>query len=167
VQADEGGEVLAAGPPVAGGGLVATTAVPALPAGDYFFLCTFHPTTMTGTLSLSEGGGPTVVAQDLAFDTDRIVLPPDLESTITLDNEDAGTEHNIAIYTDESASEAIFQGQEFPGVATETYTVPAIAPGRYYFHCDVHPEMNGTVEVGAPPEGGGEAPPGEEPPPDG
>ena len=78
-----------------------------------------------------------------------IVLPPDLESTITLDNEDAGTEHNIAIYTDESASEALFQGQQFPGVATETYTVPAIAPGEYYFHCDVHPDMHGTVEVGA------------------
>ena len=117
--------------------------MPALPAGDYFFLCTLHPTTMTGTMSLSEGGGPTVVAQDLAFDTDLIVLPPDLESTITLDNEDAGTEHNIAIYTDESASEAIFQGQPFPGVATETYTVPAVAPGEYYFHCDVHPDMHG------------------------
>ena len=166
VEADEGGEVLAAGPDIAGGGQTANTEVPSLAAGDYFFVCTLHPTTMTGTLTLAEGGGgPIVVAQDLAFDTDVISLPPDQETELTFDNEDAGVEHNIAIFTDDSASEALFTGATFPGVAIQTYTVPALAEGEYYFHCDVHTNMSGTVEVGPPPEGGGGG--GEEPPPDG
>lgn len=165
VEASEGGEMLAEGPPV-DAGLVGNTSVPALTAGDYFFLCTFHPTTMTGTLTVAEGGGgPIVVAQDLAFDTDVISLPPDQETELTFDNEDAGVEHNIAIFTDESASESLFTGATFPGVATQTYTVPPLAEGEYFFHCDVHTNMSGTVEVGPPPEGGGGG--GEEPPPDG
>jgi plastocyanin len=170
VEADEGGEVLATGPNIAGPGQSANTEVPSLAAGDYFFLCTIHPQTMTGTLTVAEGGGggPIVVAQDLAFDTDVISLPPDQETELTFDNEDAGVEHNIAIFTDESASEALFTGTIFPGVATQTYTVPALAEGRYYFHCDVHTSMSGTVEVGPPPEGGGGGSGGgEEPPPDG
>ena len=103
--------------------------------------------------------------EDLEFDTDVISLPPDQETELTFDNEDAGVEHNIAIFTDDSASEALFTGATFPGVATQTYTVPALAEGEYYFHCDVHTNMSGTVEVGPPPEGGEGG--GEEPPPDG
>ena len=49
------------------------------------------------------GEGITVVAADIAFDTDTIELPADAPTKITLDNQDAGTPHNIAIYTDESA----------------------------------------------------------------
>jgi plastocyanin len=163
----EGGATIAAGPDVTGPGLVANTQVPALAAGDYFFLCTLHPTTMTGTLTLTEGGGeggatgPTVVAQDLSFDTDTIELPADTASTITFDNQETAVPHNIAIYTDDSASEALFQGNTFPGVATEIYDVPALAAGEYYFRCDVHPVMNGTVVVGA----AGEPPPADEEPP--
>lgn len=160
----EGGTELAAGPNIGGPGLTANTEVPALPAGEYFFVCTLHPTTMTGTLSLSEGGGPVVVAQDLAFDTDTIMLPPDVESTLTLDNQEAGVTHNIAIYTDDTASEALFEGATFPGVASETYAVPPLAAGEYFFRCDVHPDMNGTVVVGA--EEGEPPPEGEEPPPE-
>jgi len=25
--------------------------------------------------------------------------------------------------------------------------VPALDPGSYYFRCDVHPQMNGTLEA--------------------
>ncbi len=34
------------------GGSIATITVPALPPGSYFFICTIHPNTMTGTLTL-------------------------------------------------------------------------------------------------------------------
>jgi plastocyanin len=33
------------------------------------------------------------------------------------------------------------------GPTTTTYDIPALKPGTYYFHCDVHPTMNGTATV--------------------
>lgn len=39
-------------------------------------------------------------------------------------------------------------GEIFPGPATRDYDVPALEAGTYYFQCDIHPQMNGTVEVG-------------------
>ncbi len=50
----------------------------------------------------------------------------------------------MAIYTDSSASQAKFQGDIFAG-GTRVYSVPALAAGTYYFRCDVHPDMNGTI----------------------
>ena len=137
-------------------------AVEALPEGDHLFHCEVHPETMTGTMTASPGGGgegggggggPTVVAADLAFDTDTIELPPDVETTITLDNKDAGTPHDIAIYTDDSLGEVLFTGDLVTGPATAEYVIPPLPAGEYYFQCDVHPTMNGTVVVGG--EGGG------------
>lgn len=99
------------------------------------------------------GGAPggaepaTVVAQGIAFDTDTISLPADQPSTLTFDNRDT-VPHNIAIYTDSSLSEALFQGEIVTGPATAQYEVPPEPAGEYYFQCDVHPTMNGTVTVG-------------------
>ncbi len=114
-----------------------------------------------------------MVAADLAFDTDTIELAPDVENTITFDNQDAGTPHNIAIYTDDSLSESLFVGDLVTGPDTVEYTIPPIPAGEYYFHCDVHPTMSGTVVVAA--DGGGEGggggggggEPSDEPPADG
>ena len=159
-----------------------TYAVPPVPEGSYFFLCEVHPTTMTGTIRAAPGGsppGPTVVAQGLAFDTDQIELPADVPSSITLDNQDAGTDHNIAIYPDDTLGEPLFEGELITGPATEAYPVPPLEAGSYYFLCDVHPSMNGTVKVAAEAGGGGgggdggggsgspppSAPPTESPPP--
>jgi plastocyanin len=89
----------------------------------------------------------TVVAQGIAFDTDTISLPADQPSTLTFDNRDT-VPHNIAIYTDDSLSEALFQGEIVTGPATAQYEIPPEPAGEYYFHCDVHPTMNGTVTVG-------------------
>jgi plastocyanin len=145
--------------------------VPALTPGTFFFHCAVHPTTMTGTIESAEGqgggegggggGGLTVVAKALAFDTDEIDLPAGQPTTLTFDNEDAGVPHNIAIYSDDSLGETLFQGTQFPGIATEEYQIPALDAGTYYFHCDVHTTMNGSVVV-AP--AGGSGPTGEPPP---
>jgi plastocyanin len=137
-------------------------AVPALPAGSFFFHCEVHPSTMLGTIESAPGGGgpggaagPTVTAKALAFDTDEIDLPAGQATTLTFDNEDAGVPHNIAIYNDSSLSQTLFQGEQFPGVETREYQIPALDPGTYYFHCDVHNTMNGSVVVGPPGEGSG------------
>jgi plastocyanin len=134
--------------------------VPPLPAGTFFFHCAVHPTTMVGTITSGEGGGgsaggPTVTAEALTFDTAEIDLPAGQPTTLTFDNEDAGVPHNIAIYNDDSLSETLFQGEQFPGIDIREYEIPALEPGTYYFHCDVHTTMNGTVVVGGPGEGPG------------
>jgi plastocyanin len=151
--------------PVITGPSKTTYTVPALPDGEYFFHCKIHPTTMTGTITAAEGaGGIKVVAQNTAFDVKEIDLPADTPSKLTVENKDPFA-HNLSIYQDESASGTpLFTFEPFPGPATKSFPVPAIKEGEYYFHCDIHPTMNGTVVVGGPPppgEGGGSpSPPG-------
>jgi plastocyanin len=135
--------------------------VPPLAEGEFFFHCEVHPTTMTGTITAAKGaGGIKVVAKDTAFDTKEIKLPADAPSKLTFDNEDPFA-HNLAIYTDETASgEPLFTFEPFAGPDTKTFDVDPLKEGAYYFHCDIHPNMNGTVVVGPPPPGeGGSAPP--------
>jgi plastocyanin len=151
-----------------------TYLVDPLEPGPYSFLCVVHPT-MTGQMEAVEGegepgggpggeepgggeeppggggepgGGSTVVAQNIAFDTQTIELPPDAVVTIMFDNRDAGVLHNISIYSDESLGEILFQGELVTGPATIPYEVGPFPAGEYYFQCDVHPNMNGTVRVG-------------------
>ncbi|MEX0755105.1 MAG: cupredoxin domain-containing protein [Actinomycetota bacterium] len=129
--------------------------------GTYFFHCSIHPSTMTGTLTVEQNastGGEleqTIVAQNLQFDADELRFRPETPSTLVFDNEDAGIQHNVSIYGDDSLAEVLFQGEIFPGVAQQPYAIPALPDGEYYFHCDVHPDMAGQVVVAAG-GGGGE-----------
>jgi len=148
-----------------------------LEAGAYFFHCEVHPT-MTGKMQAvpsrpggpggpgqgpggpgGPGGGVTVVAQNIAFDTSTIRLEP-VPTTITFENRDAGVQHDIAIYSDSSLADELFQGELVTGPATVEYAVPALPPGEHYFQCNVHPTMNGTVVV-SDAGGGGSGPPPE------
>jgi plastocyanin len=142
--------------------------VQALPQGDYFFFCKIHPTVMQGSLTVvpgvepGGGGGPSISASGLAFDTDTLTFQSDAETALAFQNNDAGVQHNLAIYTDDSATETLFKGDPVTGVGSATYTIPALKAGTYFFRCDFHPEMNGTVHVeagGKPPPGGGSPPP--------
>lgn len=155
---DEAGAELAMGELITGPA-TATYPVEPLSEGEYPFFCELHPNTMTGTLTVAPGAGgpPVVVAEGIEFDTDTIELPADVESQIVFENRDTDN-HNIAIFTDDSATEALFQGEIFPGPAERTYEVPAITAGEYFFKCEVHPAMTGTVVVG----GAGPGPPDEE-----
>lgn len=87
----------------------------------------------------------TVVADGLEFDTDTIVVPAGQEVSITLDNQDGGTLHNIAVYSEEDGDrEEVFRGELFEGENSRTYTFAAPPAGVYLFRCDAHPEMNGA-----------------------
>jgi len=166
-----GGDVLFEGDIITGPSQIEYE-IPALDPGEYAYDCSVHPN-MIGKILVGEAGGATgptgatgatgatgptaplggqeltttVVAQNIAFDTQTIVLPANTEHTITFDNRDAGVQHNIAIYTDSSLSKELFNGELITGPATTTYTIPPLPPGRYYFLCVVHPMMNGTVIV--------------------
>jgi plastocyanin len=93
-------------------------------------------------------GGTAVEAVNVAFSTDNLELPADEEADLAFTNSDAASvPHNIAIYEDDSAGKALFQGETIPGGSEVTYQIDPLPKGEYYFQCDVHPGMNGTVTV--------------------
>jgi plastocyanin len=96
------------------------------------------------------GGGADValVAQSVQFDTESITLPARADVTVSLDNRDS-VAHNLSIYANEADGQAqtdpIFDGADVAGGASTVYDFTAPPKGEYYFQCDLHPAMNGTV----------------------
>ena len=71
------------------------------------------------------------------------------KTDVHFENRDVSSvRHNIAIYENEKATETIFQGEIISGGTSIDYEFEAPAQGEYFFRCDVHPGMNGTVLVG-------------------
>jgi plastocyanin len=87
-----------------------------------------------------------VSADDLVFSTKTLELKT---AGAHIDFENADTQqHNIAIF--ESAGDLgtpLFRGEMVEPGGSTTYEVPKQEPGTYYFHCDVHPQMNGKAVV--------------------
>jgi plastocyanin len=101
-------------------------------------------------VSVSVPGGGAVVevtARNIQFDASTLTAPASQAFTLVFHNEDPGVPHNVAIYTDSSASSSVFTGKVFNGKAIMDYAVPAIPTGSYFFRCDVHPQMNGTLVI--------------------
>lgn len=96
------------------------------------------------------GGGEasaSISAEALAFNTSELSLPAGVPTVIAFDNEDAGQQHNVAIYPPEG-NEELFRGEIITGPAKVEYRVPPLDAGEYHFQCDVHPtSMTGTVTV--------------------
>jgi plastocyanin len=98
-----------------------------------------------GTVAVVDGNVD-LSADDLEFDANVIEAPAGAEFTITFTNLESQP-HNVAVDTEEGGDE-IVTGEVITGPdATTTITVPALDPGEYYFVCDVHPDMNGTIVV--------------------
>jgi plastocyanin len=88
----------------------------------------------------------TITAKDLKFSTDRLEGPANKAFQISFTNEEAAP-HNVAIYKTEAATEQILVEPPFGGPKTVVYNVPAQPAGTYFFRCDLHPDMKGTLEV--------------------
>jgi plastocyanin len=88
------------------------------------------------------------VQPTLKFTKDCLAAPANQPFTIHLVNNDkvfAGSaQHNIAIYTNPTASHNVFIGKGIPPNEKVTYHVKGLPRGIYYFKCTVHPVMNGT-----------------------
>jgi plastocyanin len=99
------------------------------------------------------GGGTVVVtdgmveisADNTAFDASVIEAPAGKAFTISFTNNESA-QHNVAVYTEEGGDEIVIGEYIGEGVTTEVQ-VPALDAGEYFFVCDIHPEMNGTVVV--------------------
>jgi len=81
------------------------------------------------------GGGTTITIAGFAFDPDTITVSGPTEVTIT--NNDSAT-HTFTL-DDGSVDETIEPG------ATKTVTVDVSASTG--FHCNIHPQMTGQIEV--------------------
>lgn len=93
----------------------------------------------------------TIVAEDLRFDLDRIVVPAGTEVTATIDNRDDGVGHNLSVALPDGEAETDVEAG--PVEQTLRFTVPE--PGEYDFVCDPHAAtMKGVVEAVSPGPGG-------------
>jgi plastocyanin len=118
------------------------------------YLMMFKPTfgISSATPAISIPGGTRVVdvsAKNSQFDAKTLRAPASEAFRIVFHNDDPGIPHNVAIYMDSSAKQALFVGTIFNGPKIMDYPVPALPAGTYFFRCDVHPNMTGTFEVAA------------------
>lgn len=87
----------------------------------------------------------TIVAKDSKFDQASITAHAGEGFQLFFRNLD-GLPHNVAIFTDASASTSLFVGVTITNAAV-LYEVPPLQPGEFFFRCDLHPDMKGTVVV--------------------
>ena len=109
--------------------------------------------TASASASAAASGGPVgsgadlqISAQGIQFSTKELQAPAGKAFSIAFENNDAGISHDVDIL--DATNTSVFKGAVFPGVATQTYQVPALKAGTYSFKCDVHPNvMTGTLTV--------------------
>ena len=93
-----------------------------------------------------------MVAEGETFSLSEIEVVAGEPFRILLDNRDAYA-HAVAIAVGETAAEAraapsTYQGTFWSGPGLQAYDVPALEAGRYWFFCQPHANMNGTVVAG-------------------
>ena len=104
------------------------------------------PAVIAGPPPTAPPGGAVIVATAIAFDRDEIAVAAGAPFELVFENRDA-VPHNVAIVG--ADGQPIYVGEIFSGPGSKTYSVPALASGRYAFRCDVHPlSMVGEVVAG-------------------
>jgi plastocyanin len=89
---------------------------------------------------------PKVSANQIAFDRTELAVPAIAAFILVFENQES-VPHNISIYSDAAHQHRVFEGVVFDGPATRWYPVSGLAPGTYFFQCDVHPipSMAGVI----------------------
>ena len=87
-----------------------------------------------------------LTAADLEFDANTITAPAGEAFTIRLVNNDSAP-HNVTVYVAEGGDKIGETGATINQGETTELAVDALEPGTYYFQCDIHPDMNGSIVV--------------------
>ena len=86
----------------------------------------------------------TIVARDTKFLTTTLTLPAGAQISLTLDNQDTGTAHDIVIYDLGGGALGATDIEIGPVMSTVTFALGN--PGNYAFKCSVHPQqMHGVI----------------------
>ena len=81
----------------------------------------------------------------IRFDRSQLSVPANTSVTIVFQNEDTGVSHNFAVYRTSAAQEKLGDTRTCSAPCQERLTL-RLAPGEYFFRCDVHPQdMTGTL----------------------
>jgi plastocyanin len=92
------------------------------------------------------GTALSISASGVKFDKNCLAAPANESFTIAFTNRGPLFAHNVAIYTDPSASKSLFVGSTITAGST-VYRLTGLPAGTYYFRCDHHPAMSGTFVV--------------------
>ena len=118
----------------------------------------FPPASATASVSASSSSSvpttpvtaATLTAQNIQWTTNQLLFKANEKITVTVDNKDAtGQPHNLGIWTDPSrTSDEIYKPAKDVAAGDKLdYIIPALKAGKYYFECDIHKSMNGTITV--------------------
>ena len=92
-----------------------------------------------------------MVAEQTEFNADAIELAAGKPSDFEIDNRDTVV-HNLLIFQTEAdaadPSSALFASPDIAGGASDSFPVKPLKKDDYYFVCEYHANMNGTVKVG-------------------
>jgi hypothetical protein len=93
-----------------------------------------------------------LVAKGQQFSKKELQAPAGVAFRVLLDNQDKDFYHGFAIGTGATAAEAragklVYTGEILVGPVVHAYDIPALTPGTYWFFCQPHVNMNGTIVV--------------------
>jgi plastocyanin len=104
-----------------------------------------NPPASTAALTAPPGGVLVRISADrLEFDTSQLTVPAGKPILIAFENKESAP-HNVAVYTDSTLAQPISIGEVFSGPDTKAQQLGPLAAGSYFFRCDLHPNMKGTL----------------------
>jgi plastocyanin len=88
-----------------------------------------------------------LTAQDLAFTpTSLLGVRAGARFRIAFTNRDATVDHSVGI-RNAGGAQVFDPGTPVTGIASITYSIPALVAGTYTYYCTVHSFMTGTITV--------------------
>lgn len=89
-----------------------------------------------------------VSANNIAFNTNELSIPAGVRALLEFNNQEV-VPHNVGIFKGSDATgEKIFTGDVITGPREIVYAILPLAPGAYFFRCDIHPTtMTGSIKV--------------------